>query len=161
MRCICGDCSYNSVRYTSRASSQQKRFFGKAGALIITKTPKIFVLLVQSRGRLWGCPKGSLEALESVEEGARREIFEETGMLFKSLGTPIQVNKGVFFYFIETTGRYNLSVQTNKHSKNDANSIGWFSIRCLSLGENQDDLNTHTKKILKMTKLLEDSAALT
>ncbi|MFB9990634.1 NUDIX hydrolase [Deinococcus oregonensis] len=38
------------------------------------------ILLVRERGR-WSLPKGGLEAGELVQEGARRETFEETGLI--------------------------------------------------------------------------------
>ncbi len=38
------------------------------------------ILLVRERGR-WSLPKGGLEAGEMVQDGARRETFEETGLV--------------------------------------------------------------------------------
>ena len=38
------------------------------------------ILLVRERGR-WSLPKGGLEAGELVQDGARRETFEETGLV--------------------------------------------------------------------------------
>ncbi|WP_102126431.1 NUDIX hydrolase [Deinococcus planocerae] len=38
------------------------------------------ILLVRERGR-WSLPKGGLEAGELVQEGARRETYEETGLV--------------------------------------------------------------------------------
>jgi len=38
------------------------------------------ILLVRERGR-WSLPKGGLEAGELVQEGARRETYEETGLI--------------------------------------------------------------------------------
>jgi ADP-ribose pyrophosphatase YjhB (NUDIX family) len=38
------------------------------------------ILLVRERGR-WSLPKGGLESGELVQEGARRETYEETGLV--------------------------------------------------------------------------------
>ncbi|MCD0158529.1 NUDIX domain-containing protein, partial [Deinococcus sp. 6GRE01] len=38
------------------------------------------ILLVRERGR-WSLPKGGLESGELVQDGARRETFEETGLV--------------------------------------------------------------------------------
>lgn len=40
------------------------------------------ILLVRERGR-WSLPKGGLESGEMVQDGARRETFEETGLVVK------------------------------------------------------------------------------
>lgn len=56
-----------------------------AGGIIVRKKDEIwlYLLLLQEMidGTLeWNCPKGHIEEGESAEEGARREIFEETGL---------------------------------------------------------------------------------
>ncbi|RME65580.1 MAG: NUDIX domain-containing protein, partial [Caldilineae bacterium] len=54
-----------------------------AGAVLIarsTEGPRV-LLLRNARHGTWGFPKGRLEAGETEEEGARREIAEETGGL--------------------------------------------------------------------------------
>jgi len=54
----------------------------KAGSFVVDpETHKI--LLVQSRGKMWGPPKGTIQDNESVEDCAIREVFEETGILLK------------------------------------------------------------------------------
>ena len=39
------------------------------------------ILLVQSRGKLWGFPKGTLEKDECVKDCAIRELKEEAGII--------------------------------------------------------------------------------
>jgi bis(5'-nucleosidyl)-tetraphosphatase len=52
-----------------------------AGALIFRKEEdKIFYLLLHYEEGHWGSPKGHIENHETVEETARREIQEETGL---------------------------------------------------------------------------------
>ncbi len=89
------------------------------------------LLLVQSRGNLWGVPKGGCEPGESYQQSAARELMEETGLTFDidnvHKTTSIQ-NTGV--YFLMTTVRREVVVQTTTHD-NDANGIGWVKIKCL------------------------------
>jgi len=54
-----------------------------AGAIIyrVTENGHIYYLLLQARaGKPWGFPKGKINAGESDEGAARREIFEEAGL---------------------------------------------------------------------------------
>lgn len=54
-----------------------------AGALVLEKNA---VLLQRRRdGGDWGLPGGAKEPGETLEETARRELFEETGLIAKSL----------------------------------------------------------------------------
>jgi len=60
-----------------------------AGGVVIGPGGRIIV--VHQAGNSWSLPKGGVEGYENLEEGARREIFEETGIsdltLIEELGT--------------------------------------------------------------------------
>ena len=64
---------------------------------LLVVDPKNRVLLfrfVYKRGPLagqdyWATPSGGLEAGESFEEAARRELFEETGILMDAVSPPV------------------------------------------------------------------------
>jgi len=89
------------------------------------------VLIVQSRGHLWGPPKGTMEDNETESECAVREVMEETGLDIsnESLTTSFSVyNKATYFYL--EMNECDVSVQ-EKDPKNDANGIGWIKIQCL------------------------------
>lgn len=89
------------------------------------------VLIVQSRGHLWGPPKGTMEDNETYSECAVREVMEETGLDIskESLTTSFAVyNKATYFYL--EMKECDVSVQ-EKDPKNDANGIGWIKIECL------------------------------
>ena len=89
------------------------------------------VLIVQSRGHLWGSPKGTMEEGETEAECAVREVMEETGIEIskESLTTPSAVyNKATYFYL--EMNECDVSVQ-EKDPKNDANGIGWIKFECL------------------------------
>lgn len=103
------------------------------------------VLLVQSRGKLWGFPKGTKNDNETVEDCAVREIKEETGLsLHKSMLTSFtRINNGrSTFYYVEYP-EVEVEVQ-NSIENNDANGIGWVNINCLR--------KMIDKKILQMNR---------
>lgn len=105
----------------------------KAGCFIYDDDSKK-VLLVQSRGQMWGCPKGSLkDNNETSLECAVREVKEETGIDidFKELIDSVILDNKVE-YFIYKMKEKEVYIQTNNDSEaNDANGIGWFNIDCL------------------------------
>lgn len=90
-------------------------------------------LLVQSRGLMWGPPKGSLNLGETPLECACREVREETGLdLMLNDRTPSVTLSKSLFYLTEMP-ECAVAVQThpNDLDANDANGIGWFSVNCL------------------------------
>ena len=102
----------------------------KAGVFIHDPVNKK-ILLIQSRGNLWGPPKGTLEFGETEIEGSKREVLEETGLKISERNftnkTVIQ-NRASYFY-METS---ECDVDIQEHVKgNDANGIGWIKPECL------------------------------
>ena len=94
MLCNCGGCIFKMSVYDSdKGFSRNRR---KAG-VVIFNPPSKSVLLVQSRGNLWGFPKGSIEENETIEAAAIREVKEETGYELKKneLHTMHRVNNKV------------------------------------------------------------------
>ena len=60
------------------------------------KSSKFHYLLLHYIGGHWDLPKGKMEAGESLEQAAQREVFEETGMTV----TPIQnFSQTISYYF--------------------------------------------------------------
>jgi len=53
-----------------------------AGAVIFNRVGDkiLFLVIYSKRNKIWGFPKGHLEAGETEKEAARREIKEETGL---------------------------------------------------------------------------------
>jgi len=123
----------------------------KAGCFIVDPfTHKI--LLVQSRGQLWGPPKGTIQENESIEHCALREVMEETGIKLKNdqfIGQPTVVKNKAMYYTVELN-EDNIEPQ-NHILDNDANGIGWFNINCLDLliKEQKIAINQHTKILIK------------
>jgi ADP-ribose pyrophosphatase len=104
------------------------------GAIVIRKGR---VLLVQrgiepSRG-LWAIPGGSLELGETIQEGAEREILEETGIVIRA-GDPVhtfdfferdQAGRIRFHYVIvDVTAEY---VSGDVRADDDAADARWLS----------------------------------
>jgi|UniRef100_A0A6C0LSR8 hypothetical protein len=89
------------------------------------------VLLIQSRGNLWGIPKGTLNEGETTKEGAIREVEEETGIRIdiNTLDNYTCVGSDRLYYYLEYP-KNDVEVQTHIVN-NDANSIGWIKKSCL------------------------------
>ncbi|MFD1678051.1 NUDIX domain-containing protein [Alicyclobacillus fodiniaquatilis] len=55
-----------------------------AGAILVNHRRQI-LLQLRADNHCWGIPGGSMELGESFEETARREVFEETGLILGKL----------------------------------------------------------------------------
>lgn len=64
--------------------------FEKSCGIIVFKDKK--VLMVHQINDIWGFPKGHVEANETEEETALREVFEETGIVAKIIPSFREVN---------------------------------------------------------------------
>jgi ADP-ribose pyrophosphatase YjhB (NUDIX family) len=122
----------------------------KAGGFIYDKSNNK-ILLVQSRGKYWGPPKGSLNKDEDIISGAKREVKEETGIDFSD--DDIQdafMIKNNIIYFVLNIKESDLSPQNNIRD-NDANGIGYFSLDCLKemLDTNKINITFHCKLLIK------------
>ncbi|TVQ65772.1 MAG: NUDIX hydrolase [Balneolaceae bacterium] len=100
---------------------KRKRISAGGGVIIRLQGGRREVLLILRRG-LWDLPKGKIEANESPEEGALREVEEETGCGGLSITGPLgttmhdyeehgeQVTKKTWWYAMES-GRPDLKPQ--------------------------------------------------
>ena len=112
-------------------SKKSRKFSPKSGVFIYDpKTTKI--LLVQSRGNLWGPAKGTMKKGESFKECAIREVHEETGLLLDSsqLTFSLLLRGAIMYYYLELDSD-TTTVSIQNFSGNDANGIGWIKIDCL------------------------------
>lgn len=130
-RCLCGKCFSTMasfwparMRYTTRAKPV------KAGAFITSSADAhMFVLLVQSHGRMWGPPKGTVEDSESLAECAVREVREETGLSISvDNKQSTSVGRRVYLYHIHMQKAY---IQPRAVPHNDSTAAGWFSVQCI------------------------------
>jgi ADP-ribose pyrophosphatase YjhB (NUDIX family) len=122
----------------------------KAGSFIIDPdTCKI--LLVQSRGQMWGPPKGTMLDNETCEECAVREVFEETGLtIHPSQFLSHTLIKSRALYYTTEIKETEMNPQ-NHIIDNDANGIGWFNVNCLNdlIENNNITVNQHCKILIK------------
>lgn len=123
----------------------------KAG-VILHNTYEDKILIVQSRGNLWGFPKGSFEEGETFKSCALRELQEETGIKIdnEQLNKYYKVNDQVMYFYVKYDKCDSLCIQTTKF--NDASGIGWINIDCLRNLINIDEnfnLNYHAKRCLQ------------
>ena len=111
-----------------------KRFYNrnyrKAGVFIYDPKEKR-VLLVQSRGHLWGPPKGSLNIDEKEIDCAIREVKEETGLNISNYNFShcINIRNRAVYYYVEMN-TCAINVQDDMED-NDANGITWIKVSCL------------------------------
>jgi ADP-ribose pyrophosphatase YjhB (NUDIX family) len=152
LSCYCGECMHDITPYIEDGS----KIFGrripqqKAG-IFIYDSLKERILLVQSRGNLWGCPKGTLNKNETVAVGAAREVQEETGIKVDpaSLLCPLRPTDNSSYFYLELPGGCLPVVQ--RYEGNDANAVAWISQSCLKklIKEKRIKLTFHTRKLLQ------------
>ena len=152
MQCACKTCNFQVTPYTApphikTASGQHG--MRKAGALLYDQATRR-ICLVQSRGNLWGCPKGSLLESEEFVEGAKREVEEETGIQLQDadLHTPLWISPTVVYYYVERSYRDGGELQYL--TGNDANGLVWIKMTCLRdlLREDKIRITSHTRKAI-------------
>ena len=124
--------------------------YKKAGIFIYDpKTNRI--LLVQSRGNLWGPPKGTMKKYETPIQCAIREVKEETGLDInpKYLSKKVNVKNRAIYYYIEID-YHDINIQSQNFD-NDANGITWIKIDCLRklIYDGEIYLNYYCKLVIK------------
>jgi len=153
-RCSKGCCNYlvspykNGYHYNKHVNLDQK--LRKAGSFIYDKQ-KNKILLVQSRGQMWGPPKGSIKENEEVVDCAIREVKEETGLDIEEknfLGSIIIKSKAQ--YYFTNMNETDVVLQTHIED-NDANGIGWFDVDCMNslINDGLITINQHCRILIK------------
>lgn len=128
----------------------KKRKKRKAGVFIYD--PKIDkVLLVQSRGNLWGPPKGTINYGETERECAIRELEEETSIVLSpdSFTKAYNIHYKAYYFYTELD---KCDVKFQKHIyDNDVNAVGWIKPSCLQecIYNGNIVLSTHSKILFK------------
>ena len=115
------------IKIIKRNKIKKKR---KAGVFVYDpKSDK--VLLVQSRGNLWGPPKGTIKYGETERECAIRELEEETSIVL----SPDQFTKAYnihykAYYFYSEMDLCEVKAKEHVYD-NDVNAVGWIKPKCL------------------------------
>ena len=146
-------CQIKVERYTQPVLKYYHNKYNKkkAGILFFDKN-KNKVLLVQSKGNLWGIPKGTFEEGETKEECAIREVREETGFNidpFELNDNYIKVKGRAYYYYVEMD-ETTVEVQQD-YKDNDANGISWLNCNCLIklMKNGKMRVNQHTRIVLR------------
>ncbi len=154
--CYNNCCKITIEPYTIDKNVYHKNRSKKAGIFMCTKEECIEdkkILLVQSRGNLWGLPKGTFEKDEDSISCAIRELEEETGIkLSKEVlknNTPFNIKDQAYYYYLSTP-ILPISLQI-KNVNNDVNGIAWFKLSCLKklINNKLISLNYHSKLCFK------------
>ena len=154
MYCINGCCKLLVEKYIEKENQEFYSIYNKrkAGIVFIDKKNNS-ILIVQSRGNLWGFPKGTANENESFKECAIREAKEETGIELgiSELNDYIAVRENAV-YFFKVIEEREMEIQ-HSIENNDANGIGWIKIKCLEkmIENNLIKINSHCRTILERT----------
>jgi len=128
----------------------RRRNYKKAGVFIYDPKEDR-VLLVQSRGQLWGPPKGTLELGEDSTQCAVREVKEETGITVipSSFTRATKIKNRAVYFYLEMDS---CPVEIQKDlDDNDANGITWIKLDCLKqcIYDGHIVLNQHCKLVFE------------
>ena len=127
--CKKGCCTLSISNYKKIYNNYKRRSNKKAGMFIYDKKEDK-ILLVQSRGNLWGPPKGTLEDNERDVDCAFREVFEEVGLKIEpnEIKSMTYLKNNSLYFYVER----NISeIDIKSHKNNDVNGYCWIKPRCL------------------------------
>ena len=151
--CPRGCCTLKIASYTDVPSEDfnETQYYSRKAGVVLYDPRQEKVLLVQSRGHLWGPPKGTLKCGETHRTCAVREVEEETGIRVEidSFMKAINLaNRATYFY--TEVEESDVEVQT-QIVDNDANGVGWISLRCLgeSIERGNITLSKHCQLVLR------------
>lgn len=124
------------------------------GACVIVRNAEDQILFQQRADTFdWGLPGGAMELGETLEEVAKRELYEETGLTLQTMQLlTILSGKEMYYQFPHGDEVYNVTgvfeaLEVEGELKiNDEESL---ELRFLSVNEAKDNLNLTAAKILK------------
>lgn len=125
-----------------------RRNYKKAGVMIYDPKEER-VLLVQSRGQLWGFPKGTLELNENETGCAVREVKEETGLDVDpcDFTRACRIKNRAVYFYLEMEIKP-VSIQKDVEN-NDITGVTWIKMDCLKdcIRDGHMILNHHCKLV--------------
>ncbi len=124
-----------------------------AAGVIVRNTNGAILLQRRTDDRLWGVPGGSLELGETLEEAARRELLEETGLVADELNL-LDVYSGPDFFIhypngdqAYVVGATFLANVVDPHSAmpdgHEGSELGYFT-----LSELPQDVNPYNRMLI-------------
>jgi 8-oxo-dGTP pyrophosphatase MutT (NUDIX family) len=130
---------------------KNKHLKNKRAGVIVFNSETKHLLLVQSKGKLWGFAKGYVEVNEKARQTAIRELYEETGIVVQSsqLKLPINIRNTAMYYLYDS-----IHIDSKNININDSieiSGIMWIRFECLKelVKSNDIPLNSHCKYILQ------------
>ena len=148
----------------SKQDSSDDPIMPAVGAVILDNDGRVLLVkhVEAKRGGFWFgrwiCPGGKLQPGETLEEGTRREIREETGLEIQLVGKPI-----VFERIVKEKGKTKLHVLYIDHiarvtggrlkAGSDAAIAEWFSRAQLS--ERWNELHEDTRRLLLEARVVD------
>jgi len=144
-------CSIFAEIYDSCTNIKHKRRFYKKAGVFIFDPESNRVLLVQSRGQLWGPPKGTFEFGEDETACAIREVKEETGLDVdpSKFTKAIRIKNRSTYFYLELK-ECPVTIH-NDVDDNDVNGITWIKLDCLEqcIKDGHIVLNQHCRIAFK------------
>jgi ADP-ribose pyrophosphatase YjhB (NUDIX family) len=131
LNCKKGCCTLQITPYIIKNNFFKSKHSNRKAGVFIYDPNKDKILIVQSKGNLWGLPKGSVKYQETERLCAIREVKEETGLdiLENHFSKAMIIRNRAMYFYIE---KDECNVEVQQHIEdNDANGIGWVSISCL------------------------------
>ena len=136
--------------------NNKKKRVKKAGILFINKTDNIIrVLLARNRTTgIWGFPKGKCKEDEEREECAKREAFEETGILIDNLKGKNKFTVGAYsHYFIVDINDITEYDLTNIKDTFEIDIVEWKTIQELETLNTNKDVREFIRKFKTLPNL--------
>jgi len=107
-------------------------------------------LLVKGITGKWSFPKGHIELNETPYECAKREIYEETGLIIENINLMNIIFVSLYYYFDITL---ETEFDTSPKDLNEIKDIKWFlPEETVNIKKNQD-VNRFFHKLLKANKI--------
>lgn len=139
--CNKGCCKIEMCDYHFNFSHHNRGRKERKAGVVIYDPNEERVLVVQSRGQLWGPAKGTVEDFrgETIKDCAIRELKEETGIEIipsEFLNSVKIENTSIYFYAEMKTNNVTIIRHYNNDNsidleKSDISGIGWIKLECL------------------------------
>jgi len=135
----CGLCQLVKLKTFTHSQSHGHTSFEKKAGVFIHDSESNRVLVIQSRGNLWGLPKGTFNKHvdNDLIDCALRELYEETGIRFNrayflnKVTKHINIGNCVYYYInCKQTELQPKNLSQLVGETNDISGIGWINIAC-------------------------------